>query len=201
MIAAMLLVAAKSDVQVPTVPAGSVGQVQFYLSLAAGLVVALIGSGAIAAFVTARTRKVRQYSDVREDATVKIDSLEKANAAWERLALDAREQAKSAHGELRKVIEDKDRQIADQKDIIADYRRLLDARDRDSAEAVIQYQALERRLADAEGREQELIQSRDAIAERLREAEMHMAETTINPEQLEELRGNGGDRHGLHPLN
>lgn len=195
----LVVLAAKSDVQVPTVPASSINMAQVIITAIVTIVVAVVGGGAFAAFITARTRKVRQFSDVREDATVKIDSLEKANAAWEKLAMDAREQAKSALGELRGVIEDKDRQIRDQKDIIADYRRLLDARDRDSAEARLQYQALEVRLADAEGRERDLVTSRDELQERLREAEMHMAETTINPEQLQELRG--GERHGLHPLN
>ena len=201
MIVDVLTILAKSDVQVPTVPAGSIGTAQVIIGAIVTIVVTISGSGAAAAYFTARTRKVRQYSDVRDDATVKIDSLEKANAAWEKLTMDAREQAKSAHGELRKVIEDKDRQIADQKDIIADYRRLLDARDRDSAEARVQYQALESRLVAAESREQDLILSRDELTERLREAEMHMAETTINPEKLHELRGNSSERHGMRPLN
>lgn len=195
----LVVIAQKSDVQVPTVPSSSINVAQIIIGAIVTIVVAVAGSGAAAAYFTARTKKVRQYSDVREDATVKIDSLEKANAAWEKIATDARDQAKSALGELRGVIADKDRQIADQKEIIADYRRLLDARTRDSEEALIQYQALEVRLADAEGREQALIKSRDDLQERLRKSEMHMAETTLDPSQLDSLRG--GDRHGLHPLN
>lgn len=188
-------VLAKSDVQVPTVPAGSVSTVQWVIGIIVTLLVAIVGGGAFAAFITARTRKVRQYSDVREDATIQIQSLQAANAAWEQVAQDAREQAKSALGELRGVIEDKDQQIRDQKDIIADYRRLLDARNRESEEARVQYDSVQARLIAAEAREQTLITSRDELQERLRAAEMHMAETTLDPTQLQNLRG---DRHGMH---
>lgn len=194
---ALLILANKSDVQVPTVPTGSVGTVQWIVGLIVAVLVAIVGGGAFAAWIAARTRKVRQYSDVRDDTTVQIASLEAANKTWEGIAQDARDQAKSALGELRGVIEDKDRQIRDQKEIIADYRRLLDARNRESEEARLQYDAVQTRLTAAEGRERALIQSRDDLQARLSAAEQHMVDTTLDAEQLRDLRGKT-DRHGMH---
>lgn len=197
-IGALLILVAKSDVQVPTVSPGSQGTVQLIVGAVVAVVVAGVGGGTLAAVFTARVKKVRQYSDVREDATIQIQSLQAANTTWEQIAQDAREQAKSALGELRGVIEDKDRQIRDQKEIIADYRRLLDARNRESEEARLQYDAVQTRLYAAETREQDLIKSRDDLQERLRKAEMHMAETTLDADQLQTLRG---DRHGMRGVN
>lgn len=194
----LYLLAAKSDVQVPTVPTGSINTVQWIVGLVVSILIAIVGGGAFAAYVTARTKKARQYSDVREDTTVQIASLEAANKTWEQIAQDARDQAKSALGELRGVIEDKDRQIRDQKEIIADYRRLLDARNRESEEARIQYDAVQTRLTAAEGREQDLIRSRDELLGRLALQEQHMIDTTLDADQLRDLRG---DRHGLRGMN
>jgi chromosome segregation ATPase len=196
----LYILAVKSDVQVPTVPTGSVGTVQWIVGLVVAVLVAIAGGGAFAAYMAARTRKVRQYSDVREDTTIQIESLKAANETWEQIAQDAREQAKSALGELRGVIKDKDQQIRDQKDIIADYRRLLDARNQESAEARVQYDSVLMRLQAAENREELLTKSRDELQERLRAAEAHMVETTLNQEQLDDLRG-GTERHGLHGVN
>jgi gas vesicle protein len=196
----LLYVLAKSDVQVPTVSPASQGTVQLIIGAVVAVVVAGVGGGTLAAYITARVKKVRQYSDVREDATIQIQSLQAANTTWEQIAQDAREQAKSALGELRGVIQDKDQQIRDQKDIIADYRRLLDARNQESEEARVQYDGVLTRLHAAEDREQKLTKSRDDLAERLRKAEMHMAETTLDPTQLRDLRGNG-ERHGMHGVN
>lgn len=193
----LYLLATKSDVQVPTVPSGSVNTVQWIVGLVVTLLIAIVGGGAFAAYVTARTKKARQYSDVREDTTVQIASLEAANKTWEQIAQDARDQAKSALGELRGVIEDKDRQIRDQKEIIADYRRLLDARNRESEEARVQYDAVQTRLTAAEGRERALIQSRDDLQNRLMQAEQHMVDTTLDAEQLRGLRGQTDHRHGM----
>jgi chromosome segregation ATPase len=196
MIAAIsIALLAKSDVQVPTVPAGSVGTVQWAVGLVVTLVIAIVGGGAFAAFITARTRKVRQFSDVREDITVQNQSLLAANTTWEQIAKDAREQAKSALGELKGVIKDKDQQIRDQKDIIADYRRLLDARNQESEEARIQYDSVLNRLTAAESREQALTKSRDELQARLSAAETHMADTTLDASQIRDLRAGNKD-HG-----
>lgn len=196
MIAAIsIAILAKSDVQVPTVPAGSVGTVQWAVGLVVTLVVAIVGGGAFAAFITARTRKVRQFSDVREDITVQNQSLLAANTTWEQIAKDAREQAKSALGELKGVIKDKDQQIRDQKDIIADYRRLLDARNQESEEARLQYDSVLSRLTAAESREQALTKSRDELQARLSAAEDHMADTTLDSSQIRDLRAGNKD-HG-----
>lgn len=196
MIAAVtVFILAKSDVQVPTVPAGSVSTVQWAVGLIVTLLVAVVGGGAFAAFITARTRKVRQFSDVREDITVQNQSLLAANTTWEQIAKDAREQAKSALGELKGVIKDKDQQIRDQKDIIADYRRLLDARNQESEEARIQYDSVLSRLTAAESREQALTKSRDELQARLSVAETHMADTTLDASQIRDLRAGNKD-HG-----
>lgn len=197
-----LLQLAKDSVNVPTVSPGSQNLVGWILG-AAGL---LVGGGGIGAYlvpiITAKTRRVRQVSDVREDAAVENTALKEAAEIAMNFAREARTTAKEVTADLRAVIADKDKQIddqrqqiADQRQIIEDYRDIIARRDsqRDEDRAAVA-KAQERmvdaeaKLQEAEQREQVLIQERAAAAAKVQASEAKIAESTLSPEKIEQLK-------------
>lgn len=205
-----------NDVQVPSVDADIAGQVRMWV----GIVGAALGGGGLTVgiggpIIAARVKKVRQYSDVRDDATVENEGLKAAAAEWRSIATDARDQAKGALADLRTVLTDKDKQIADQRLIIDDLRGIIRLRDETIADLKAgravetnRNTELADRLVAAEARERELIRTRDEIAARLADSERKIAETTLDPSRIRELREmeTGGnrthphDRHGLRSV-
>lgn len=204
-----------NEVEVPTVDATILPQIQTWVTVIASF----LGGGGVTVglggpIIAARLRKVRQYSDVREDATVENEGLKAAASEWRSIATDAREQAKGALADLRSVLADKDKQITDQRLIIDDLRGIIRLRDDTIADLragrdveIQRYSELNTRLLAAEERERELIRTRDEIATRLEDSERRMAETTLDPSKIRELRKleagahSTHDRHGMKPLN
>lgn len=199
---------AKNSVNVPTVGSGSQNIVGWIVG-GAGLV---LGGGGLGAYlvpiITAKTKRVRQVSDAREDAAVENTALKEAAEIAMNFAREARTTAKEVTADLRAVIADKDKQIddqrqqiADQRQIIEDYRDIIARRDSQRDEDRIAVEKAQMRLVDAETklleaerREQVLIREREAAAVKVRESEEKIAEATLSPERIEELKS--GSTHG-----
>lgn len=154
------------------------------------IVLAIIGgiTTIVSAAVALRSKLVRTGADVRGEQEVENGQLRDAAALAFQAAKESRDQSvstmeamKAANAETVKALRDslvsRDEQIADQRFIISDLRRSLERRDSDHDDVL-------QRLAQAQEREQHLIQTRDDLERKLADAQHTITELTLPPETV-----------------